>query len=86
MSVGYGIAKYSAKNSLAKAPHSSANAVRRSLAGLVHDAQRHAADVDRVGDLELADDESDEIRGEEHRVGEPHAAAAVADRLVRDLP
>ena len=57
-----------------------------SLAGLVHDAQRHAADVDRVGDLELADDEGHEVRREEHRVGEPHPAAAVADRLVRDLP
>ena len=58
----------------------------RSLAGLVHDAQRHSAEIDRVGDLELADDEGDEVGREEHGVGEPHPAAAVADRLVRDLP
>ncbi len=57
----------------------------RALAGLVHDPHRHAVDVDRLGELELADDEGDQVGREGHRVGEPDAPAPVAGPLVGDL-
>ena len=40
------------------------------LAGRVRDPQRRAVDVDRLGDLERADDERDEVGRHLHRVGE----------------
>ena len=42
-----------------------------------YEPQRHAVDVDRIGDLEAADHESDQVRGHRHRVGEPHPDPAV---------
>ena len=50
---------------------SSANAGEVALARNVEDAQRHAVDVDRLGVLERADDEGDEVGAHQHRVGEP---------------
>ena len=47
------------------------------LAGHVHDAQRDAVDVDRLGGLERADDEGDEVRAHHHRVGEADGDLAV---------
>ena len=55
------------------------------LAGHVNDAQRDAVDVDRIGGLEPADDEGDEIRAHHHRVGEPHGELAVGSRRAFDL-
>ena len=57
----------------------------RPLAGLMHDPHRDAVDVDRLGELELADDEGDQVGRHGHRVGEPDAPATVAGSLVGDL-
>ena len=48
------------------------------LADRVHDAQRHAVHVHRLGGLERADDEGHEIGGHFHGVVEGHQAPAVA--------
>ena len=53
--------------------------VRCALAGRVDDPQRRAVDVDRLGDLERADDERDEVGRHRHGVGE-------ADRAARPSP
>ena len=49
------------------------------------DPQRRAVDVDRLGGLERADDERDQVGRHLHRVGEPDRPLAVAGRLSRDL-
>ena len=46
------------------------------LAGRADDAQRRAVDVDRLGDLERADDERHQVGRHRHRVGEAHRRAA----------
>ena len=49
------------------APISRAERREVALAGHVDDAQRHTVDVDRLGGLERADDEGDEVRAHLHR-------------------
>ena len=56
-----------------------------SLAGHVHDPQRHAVDVDRLGRLEPPDDERDEVRRHHHGVGEADTDPAVGQRRALDL-
>ncbi len=47
------------------------------LAGNVHDANRHAVDVDPIGGLEWADHEGHEVRAHHHRVREADLDASV---------
>ena len=54
---------------------------QRRLAAYVNDPQRHAADVDRLGGFEVADDERHQVGRHLHRVGERVAAAAVGQDL-----
>ena len=54
----------------------------------VHDAQRDASDVDRLGDLERTDDERRQVGRHEHRVGETDRhllAGRRRDRAALDL-
>ena len=55
------------------------------LAGQVHDAQRHAVDVERLGQLETAHHERHQVGRHRHRVGEPHPHPAVVGGLAVDL-
>ena len=45
------------------------------LAGRADDPQRHAVDVDRLGDLERPDHERHQVGGHDHRVGEARRGA-----------
>ena len=47
------------------------------LAGHVHDADRGAVDVDRVGHLQTPDDEGDEVTAHHHGVGEADHRATI---------
>ncbi len=50
------------------------------LARDVDDAERDPVDVDRVGHLEAPDDERDQVRAHDHRVGESDHGSAVGAR------